>query len=74
MNAVWTAWYERMKQAEARGESFNEPPPSAGNENSREDFSVTPSMNGVYEDRAEFYIPVFVSANRGSLPLLFVIP
>ena len=27
-NAAWEAWYERMKEAQQRGESFDEPPPS----------------------------------------------
>ena len=27
-NAAWEAWYERMKEAQHRGESFDEPPPS----------------------------------------------
>ena len=26
--SAWIRWYERMKQAEAKGEPFNEPPPS----------------------------------------------
>ena len=27
-NAKWRAWNERREKAEARGEPFNEPPPS----------------------------------------------
>ena len=29
-NSVWGAWYKRMKEAEARGEPFDELPPSVG--------------------------------------------
>ncbi len=35
-NSAWESWYKRMKDAEARGEPFDEPPPSAGNGNSQE--------------------------------------
>ncbi len=28
VNAVWEAWYERMKEAQDKGEPFDEPPPS----------------------------------------------
>ena len=27
-DAEWRAWYERMRDAQARGEEFTEPPPS----------------------------------------------
>ncbi len=37
IHAEWMAWYKRMKEAEARGEPFDEPPPFLNNENSRED-------------------------------------
>ena len=37
VNAVWEAWYKRMKEAQRKGESFDEPPPFMDNENSRED-------------------------------------
>ena len=30
-NSAWEAWYKRMKEAEAKGEPFDEPPPSIGN-------------------------------------------
>lgn len=36
-NAAWEAWYGRMKEAQQRGEPFDEPPPSTGNGNSRGD-------------------------------------
>lgn len=26
-NSAWMTWYKNMKDAEARGEPFNEPPP-----------------------------------------------
>ena len=28
VNAVWEAWYKRMKEAQQKGEPFDEPPPS----------------------------------------------
>ena len=35
--AAWQIWYRNMKDAEARGEPFDEPPPSMENGNSQED-------------------------------------
>ena len=35
--AAWMIWYKKMKDAEARGEPFDEPPPSTGNGSSPED-------------------------------------
>ena len=35
--AAWMAWYKKMKDAEARGEPFDEPPPSMENGNPQED-------------------------------------
>ena len=35
-NATWEAWYKRMKDAQQKGEPFDEPPPSMENGNSRE--------------------------------------
>lgn len=37
VNAAGMAWYRRMKEAEARGETFDEPPPFMENGDSRED-------------------------------------
>jgi hypothetical protein len=34
---AWLTWYKNMKDAEARGEPFDEPPPSMGNGSSPED-------------------------------------
>ena len=36
-NSAWMTWYKNMKDAEARGEPFDEPPPSIGNGSSPED-------------------------------------
>lgn len=36
-NSAWLTWYKNMKDAEARGEPFDEPPPSTGNGSSPED-------------------------------------
>jgi hypothetical protein len=32
-NEEWRAWFERMKEAEARGEEFREPPPDLSTRN-----------------------------------------
>ncbi len=37
VHAAGMAWYKRMKEAKAKGEPFDEPPPFLNNENSRED-------------------------------------
>lgn len=34
--AAWMIWYQKMKDAEAKGEPFDEPPPSMENGNSQE--------------------------------------
>ncbi len=30
VDAAWSAWYDRMRKAQSRGEPFDEPPPKRG--------------------------------------------